>query len=99
MTNLNHPPVTEVWARLEDQSYKIGVQVAGLLLVVFFFPVPTWPLVLWGTVHLPLWPPRGSIHEVSEHPPDSIQPVAATSREELIRSMKLLRVMSMCRTT
>lgn len=46
---------------LTENSYKIGFQFRGLLLVIAFNPLEDYVFSMWQGIHLPLYPKRGSV--------------------------------------
>lgn len=59
-------PKPERLRRAADKSYKIGLQLGGLMLVVFFWPDPADGIAIWPSVHMPIWPP-GYRYDRIEH--------------------------------
>jgi hypothetical protein len=46
---------------LENRSYKIGIQLKHLLLLVAYNPSPNYVFVYWKGIHVPLYPMRGPV--------------------------------------
>ncbi|MEW6355861.1 MAG: hypothetical protein AB1696_06035 [Planctomycetota bacterium] len=68
----------EAFDRLIGASYKIGMVVGKLLLLVAFFPDNAWAMVIAKGIHRLLWPPDARIGEVPfdpEHPVSVAEPL------------------------
>lgn len=42
-------------------SYRIGLQLKKLLLLVAYWPWADWRYIFWRGIHVPLWPTRGPV--------------------------------------